>query len=432
MVAKTTVVLYSSLSFTAALVLQFFQSKAQFFYIVELKMDPSVYALAIGIWALYNSFNDPAFGWLMDRKPTRWGRRVPWMVMFSPILILSFIMIWAVPTTLLTNEGLLFVWLLIALLAFDTGYTVIILAWAALFPEMFHKLEDRSLVSAIRQVFSIIALVVALVIPPLFIEDGNIPSYGRFGLLLGILALVNIVASLTSCKETHFISDQQFDSQYTLKEAFNVLFTNRNYQAFLFLNMATFFAYGQLLSMFPFFRKFNLKVQDEFETIAYGLTLGVTVIVLFFWVFHSNRLSPKLTFIRAAALFSLGLIPIWFLEMNQALVLVFMAFLGVGISGLLMVVDLLISEIVDKDFDETGKRREGIFFGFNGFFIRLAILLQAVSLSVVSELTGFDQYKENQTSLGQLGIKIQMIFLPFVMMVLAMLVATKFYQLPEN
>ncbi len=424
MTSRTTIILYSSMSFTAALLMQFFQSKAQFFYIVELKLEPSLYSIAIGIWALYNSINDPLFGWIMDRKPTRWGRRVPWILAFMIPLGIAFGFVWDVPTFLYGDQIMIFIWLILMLLAFDTGYTIVILAWTALFPEMFSSTEDRSWVSAIRQIFSIIALVVALVIPPTFVHDGDIRSYAYFGWILAAISTVNVLIATLGCKET----DLSEENSYSLKEGISILRSNRDYQAFLFVNMVTYFAYGQLLAMLPFFRKFVLKIDEQFETSAYAAALGVTLLALVVWVKFTVRRGAKSTFVYSAVFFSFSLVPVWFIT-DPILLIINMGIVGFGLAGLLMIVDILLAEIVDKDFEKTGKRREGVYFGFNGFFIRMSILMQAFSLFIVSELTGFDQFLDEQTALGQVGIKIQMLVLPIIMLFLGIYVIRKYYTL---
>ncbi|MCE7733693.1 MAG: MFS transporter [Candidatus Heimdallarchaeota archaeon] len=415
------------MSFSAALLLQYFQSKAQFFYIVELGLSPTYYALAIGIWAIYNSINDPLAGWAMDQKRTRWGRRVPWIIIFWLPLGISFGFLWTIPESVYSNEMKLFLWLILFLILFDTGYTVVILAWTALFPEMYRKTEDRNIVSAIRQIFSLVALAVALVLPPFFVHDGDIPSYGFFGWFLAGISIINIGISILGCKESHIetITDTE---KYSLRDGLQIVLTNRDYQAFLVANLITYFAYGQVLAMLPFYRKFVLLEDEGFESLAYAAAIGITIMTLFFWVRLTNRSSPKYTFLVSATVFGLSLIPLWILDSPTSVILV-MGVLGFGLGGLLMVVDLLIADVIDQDYNDTGKRREGIYFGFNGFFIRIAILMQAISLAIVSSLTGFDEDKDVQDKLGQTGIKIQMIVLPIIAFSIAIFVIKRYYSL---
>ncbi len=240
---------------------------------------------------------------------------------------------------------------------------------------------------------------------------------------------MNIIVAIFGCNEPHSKTEEL--ETYSLKEGLHILLTNRNFQAFLFVNTMTYYAYGQLLSMFPFYRKFILGKTEQFETLAYGTALAVTVLALPLWVRYTNKTSPKRTFVSSSIAFSIALIPLWFLFPDTVVVAI-MALVGLGLAGLLMVVDLLISEVIDEDFEKSGVRREGIFFGFNGFFIRLAILMQAITFTSVSEWSGFDQNLDEQTTLGKTGIKVQMLLIPILFLLVAIFIIQRFYSINSN
>ena len=55
---------------------------------------------------------------------------------------------------------------------------------------------------------------------------------------------------------------------------------------------------------------------------------------------------------------------------HAVIIAVFIAF---GLAGLLVLLDVLENDVVDEDEIKTGVRREGMYFGVNGFMIRLGI-----------------------------------------------------------
>ena len=59
------------------------------------------------------------------------------------------------------------------------------------------------------------------------------------------------------------------------------------------------------------------------------------------------------------------------------------------LAGLLMLPDLLIADVVDADELETGIRREGLYFGLNGFVIRFAFTIQGLITGAVLTLGGY-------------------------------------------
>lgn len=86
-----------------------------------------------------------------------------------------------------------------------------------------------------------------------------------------------------------------------------------------------------------------------------------------------NDLNIQL--IISSLFYAVALIPLWFSNTFTSAVLS-TAFLGIGLSGILLL-DVFISDVVDEDELRTGARREGMYFGINGFMIRLGISAQS-------------------------------------------------------
>jgi glycoside/pentoside/hexuronide:cation symporter, GPH family len=63
--------------------------------------------------------------------------------------------------------------------------------------------------------------------------------------------------------------------------------------------------------------------------------------------------------------------------------------LGLSLAGLLVFPDLLIADVIDEDETVTGARREGMYFGINGFVIRLAFTMQGITTGLVLTATGY-------------------------------------------
>ncbi len=61
----------------------------------------------------------------------------------------------------------------IMMFLFDGLFTLVILNWTALFPEMYTSLEDRSIVSMWRQLFGNVGLIIGIALVPMI--------YGKLG-----------------------------------------------------------------------------------------------------------------------------------------------------------------------------------------------------------------------------------------------------------
>jgi GPH family glycoside/pentoside/hexuronide:cation symporter len=66
-----------------------------------------------------------------------------------------------------------------------------------------------------------------------------------------------------------------------------------------------------------------------------------------------------------------------------------MSLAGLCLSGLLVTPDLLISDVIDEDETATGRRREGMYFGLNGFVIRFAFTMQGLSTGAILYATRY-------------------------------------------
>jgi GPH family glycoside/pentoside/hexuronide:cation symporter len=97
------------------------------------------------------------------------------------------------------------------------------------------------------------------------------------------------------------------------------------------------------------------------------------------------------------------------------------AFIGVGLSGLLVLVDVLIADVVDEDEVATGRRREGMYFGANAFIIRLGVALQAIVFSAIMAAHGYDPNLATQPQTVIRGLRLIMAGVPILGLVVALL-----------
>jgi glycoside/pentoside/hexuronide:cation symporter, GPH family len=80
---------------------------------------------------------------------------------------------------------------------------------------------------------------------------------------------------------------------------------------------------------------------------------------------------------------------VMFVAPNYTVALIGVGMLALGLPGLLMMHNLLISDVIDEDHVIGGSRREGFFFGMNGAIIRLAFSWQALLTGTIPALTGY-------------------------------------------
>jgi GPH family glycoside/pentoside/hexuronide:cation symporter len=281
-------------------------------------------------------------------------------------------------------------------LAFDLLWTLVVMNWTALFPEMVPDEKARAEVSAWRQVFSLVGLLIGVALPPLIAgEDWS--GARSVALLIALVTVVFFGISLLGSRERReFLADEPLP----FREALRATLTNRDFLAFLATNLMVQFVFLALTSTVPFYAKYALLIQGDTEFLGLtldpglqnSLLLGSAFIVampgMLLWTAVAQRLGAWRA-LRLCVLISGASLLLFFLPDDFQSGLAVTAFFGLSLAGLLMLTDLLVADLVDADELQTGARREGLYFGMNGFVIRFAFTIQGLITAVVLTSTGY-------------------------------------------
>ncbi len=425
-------ILYSSGSLAVALSYQAFSTYIQFLYIDVLGLKAAWVGLAWSVYGLWNAINDPLAGYWSDKTQTRWGRRIPWIAaMFIP-LSLTFYLLWVPPAGLVAGRGLsLLIYFLIFVLAFDLMWTIVVMNWTALFPEMIPDEKQRATVSGWRQGFSLIGLLVGVALPPI-LAGADWSNRGGMALFLAGVTAVSFGLSLLGSKER---AEFQHDEPLPLKDALRATITNRDFLYFLGANLMIQFVFLALTSTVPFYTKYVLKIQSDLtvlgmtldvaaqNSIFLGLTFIIALPAMPLWAAFARRRGVWRTLNRCL-LASTGTLLLFFFPNSFFTGTAVTILFGFNLAGLLMLTDPLIADMVDADELATGVRREGLYFGMNGLIIRLAFTIQGIITAVTLTWTGYiaptgDMLYPTQPTATLWGIRIMLAGIPALALLLA-------------
>ena len=141
-------ILYSAGNLATAVSYQAFATYIQFLYIDTYGLRAAWVGIAWSVYGLWNAVNDPLAGYISDRTSTRWGRRVPWIAgLFIPLSITLYFLFIPPDGLLQGGEVPLLVYFMIFVLGFDLLWTIVVMNWTALFPEMVPDEKERASVS---------------------------------------------------------------------------------------------------------------------------------------------------------------------------------------------------------------------------------------------------------------------------------------------
>jgi len=80
--------------------------------------------------------------------------------------------------------------------------------------------------------------------------------------------------------------------------------------------------------------------------------------------------------------------------------------IGIGLGGLVLIGDVIMTEVVDEDEVRTGHQRAGMYFGMSGFVITLSGLLVSSVFGLIMPAFGYDTLLDVQPATVDLGFRI--------------------------
>lgn len=402
----STKIAYSSGNLSVNLIAQAFATYIVFYYVDVLGVKPGLISAAMVVHGIVNAVLNPLFGHLSDRTTSRWGRRIPYMLFGMVPLAAAFTAIW-VPV----GEGMTLFWyFVIIVLVYDILFVMVVLNYSSLFPEMFTTMKERASVSASRQMLGIVGMIIGVALPPLLYSD---LGWGPMGAIFAGVALLFLIIMVSTSKEKTTVEREKL----SLKQSLKYTFTNKAFVMFVIASFLVQFTFAMLPAIIPFFTKYVLRASDDSNTILLGAIFVAAIPCVYLWSKLVTRWGLRKTAMVAVACYAASMIPFAFVSSVLAAAIA-AAVIGIGLAGLLVLLDMLLSEVIDEDEKRTKVRREGMYFGMNGFIVRWGVSLQAVVLGVILETTGYVK-DAVQTETAVWGIRSMLSFIPLGALLLA-------------
>ncbi|MCC6905534.1 MAG: MFS transporter [Anaerolineae bacterium] len=377
-------------SLGTALSYQTFNNRFQFLYLDELRVAPQVFGVIWFVYGLWNAINDPLMGQLSDNTRTSRGRRIPYILFGSLPLAVMFALLWLPPRG--ADTVVLLLYMVATLFIFDTLWSLIVIAWTALFPEMWPDLNERAEAAGWREVFSLIGVLLALGLSPIVIDR---IGWAGMAVAFGIVTLVAFLISLLGSSEKPAL--HRGEATVPFLQGLKLGFANPSFRWFLVANLAKELIFLIMVAMMPFYAKYALRLTDipggldkaTQESVLLAVPFILSIPAMFVWTKITQGVGSRMAWIYTSLALMPGLLTL-LVAPNFTVALLGMALLVLGFPGLLMLYNIVLSDVIDQDELLNGHRREGFFFGMNGAVIRLAFSGQALLTTTLLPLAGYD------------------------------------------
>lgn len=351
------------------------------FYVLGLGVTTTQWAGMMLFYTFIDALDNPVYGFLSDRTRSRWGRRRPWLVIGTPILILCFIAFYNVPAFL--SGSAVFAYCLLFYVLTGTLDSVINANYGALFPELFPDDASRARTNALRQAFQLVAMIISIALTPLVTKS---LGYGPTSLLYGLLGGAVILYMAWTARERDPEPDE---AKPGLVRALKDLLTNRKFWVAGLANAFYSAAMSLVMASVPFYVEYALGLSSGQATFLLAAVLIVAIAGVAVWAWLVRRFALLSVWRAALAVLAAAFVPLYFAP-NLIAAIIFSAFVGLGFAGVITTMDLIAARIMDEDTRRHGLRREGIISNALGFMNRLNGLFTGAAYFLVARLYLFE------------------------------------------
>lgn len=338
---------------------------------------------------------DPFVASWSDRSRSRFGRRRIFLALGGLPLALFAVLLFFPPVA--STSWVNGVYLALVFGGYFFAFTAYVGPYLALIPELGRTDAERIGMTTSQGYFSLIGNGVVMIGGPLLLAlflkgSSSVNAYRLMAVCLAIPGVIIAYLAVFAVDEKKF-SDAK-PSTLPLKESFLMTIKSGPFVIYLVSNMALWFLFNIVRSSSITIALTLVKADEAYaSTMFVVLFAAAAVFFPVVWLL-SKKIGKKMMLMMGLASFAVTavLFAVTGLGGGNARLwaLVVAGLTGFPVAVLLIVPNVILSELCDVDAKETGERREAMFFGVQGFFMKLNLGLSTAALALTYSLFGKD------------------------------------------
>ena len=379
---------------------QIFNQWVQYFYLpssttiekygIRPIIPVSMLVVAFLIMRLVDAFTDPLVGYLSDNSKSRLGRRSTYMLLgLLPLVFSTILFFFPISNSVLIST----IYLSVVGSVYFTGYTLVGGPYNALLADLSSSKSERLTLSTIQSVFRLIFTAIPLIFSSLVLDVLIKKGYSFdaamrimvtiFSIISGILVLVSIIG-IKENKNANRVENQEH-----IKFSTSISYLKNKEILLYFIGFFFFFSGFNIIRNSIIYYVTGILGQPEKASMI-PTALLFLVSAIFFPI--TKKLCEKyeyrqvmlldllLIFVGVVLLILLG-------EKNIYIFYFSFVVIGMGVSGSAFIFPpAMLSEISNKIYEKDKLRIEGMMFGIQGLFLKLAMLIQIVTTTLLLTL----------------------------------------------
>ena len=365
------------------------------FYTDVALVPPAVAGAALLVGKVWDTINDPLFGWMTDRTRSRHGRHRVYLIYGAIPLGLAAAAVWMVPPGLSPMAA--FLWIAITYTVFDTMMTLVQLPYQAMAANMTQDYDERTSLTAFASMGALLGFFAGSVLMPVLVRaapDAR-TGYALAGTVFGLVAGVAVAVVAWRVREPAASAPPAAEAHApplwsSVRATLATTLHNRPF--LLLMSAATLVRLGFTLvqASLAYFVIYQLQ-GDKGDLPRYmGTLLGVVGLSLFVWKVVVDRWEKNRAYILGLVLCAAGLLALYWVQPgDQRLMTAILVVVGIGMGAHWIVPFAMVPDTIDHGHMQAGERQTGMYYGLYGLMDKLARTLATVLVAGMLDVTGY-------------------------------------------
>ena len=407
-----------------------------FFFVNVLGISGTVAGSILFASKIYNLLTDAPMGIISDRTRSRWGRRIPWMVLGALLCGLAFWLIFNPPAFTAVNIA---AWELAFLVMYSSGYSLFNIPYIALAGEISESPTERARLMSFRVGFMQAGIVLGAAGALLLVSagGGERTGYGFMGAVVAwVIAVPMLVAAWASrdvdrrgaARDLLAASAANKPAPAVRQQLLGVL-RNRPFMTLMLIKILQMVATAAVSASILFLMKNVLGLTEKDVAIKFGVpTTLATLLFVPVWFRITERIGRVRAWFIATVLVMVVLLSFLLARAGEPdAIFIARAFVfGIGTAGILLSVQTLLTDTMQYDRNQSGERREGILSGVYSSVEKFAFAFGPLMVGVLLDVGGYSKSASVQTPEAQRMIYFCVAVLPSICYLLSLPVLRAF------
>lgn len=343
----------------------------------EVLVSAMAFGVIMFLGRVVDAVADPIIARWSDNYHSRMGRRVPFMLISGVLYVAVFVALFYPPVA--GKSAVNNVYLAVMLGIYFALFTAYVCPYLALLPELARTNRDRVDLATSKALFSIIGVAIAFIAGALLIgaigATGMIWVMAAIGLVLMYLPLL--------IKEKDYAESKP--ANLGLIEALVTTFKNRPFVIYLIGNVAFWLGFNVITLNIPGYVEVLLGKGEADIAIYFGAVLGVAFLCFPLVNVFCKKYGLKAVMMFSLIFFAAVLPSLYWLGQPllpflspETFALITMGLMGIPVAAIFVVPDAIVAAVTDLEEKLSGQRREAMYFGAQGFVLKLALGISTI------------------------------------------------------